>query len=167
MASSTRDHLEDLGSLALASRFRRLADRLVAEVAQVYDRESVPFEPRWFGVFHLLTRRAPLSIREASEALGVSHTAVSQVVKELRGARLVSSTRDRSDARRRSLVLSCRGRALEDRLRGLWKVFEDAYGDLLEEADPRLLDSLLRLESALDGRALHERVRAKLGAEVA
>ncbi|HPC11967.1 MAG TPA: GNAT family N-acetyltransferase, partial [candidate division Zixibacteria bacterium] len=48
------DVIEQLGSLALATRLRRLADRLQRDVSQVYRELNVEFEARWFAVVYYL-----------------------------------------------------------------------------------------------------------------
>jgi len=157
-------YLESLGPLALASRLRRIADRMTCEVADVYRDQSVTFHPRWFGVFHLLSTSAPVSIREAASCLGVSHTAVSVVVKEMQRARLVSATRDRSDGRRRRLTLSPRGVDLSAALQPLWQSFEVSSEEVLREAGSDLLGALNGLERSLDRRSLSDRIGARVSA---
>ena len=163
LATTDVDYLGTLGPLALASRARRLAEKLAAEVARVYRDEGVPFEPRWFGVFHLLAAKAPLSIREAAAELGVSHTAVSQVVRELERAHLVSVERNEHDARCRALRLSSQGRARLSELRPLWADFEAGSRSLLDEIDAgQYLEVVSEIENALDRDPLSERVRRRV-----
>jgi len=158
-----RRHLEALGDLALASRLRRLADRLMADGVRIYQDAGLPFEPRWFGLFHLLCESAPMSIREAAEALGVSHTAISQAVKELRRSRLVSSTRDPSDGRCRRLAPTERGLALRRELEPLWGAFESSARELADESGSDLVAAVGAVERALDRQPLRERVAARSG----
>jgi len=156
-----RGHLEALGELALASRLRRLADRLMADGVRAYRDAGLAFAPRWFGLFHLLCESPPLSIREAADALGVSHTAVSQTVRELQRARLVSATRDPADARCRRLRPTQRGRELRRELAPLWAAFEASARELATESDSDLLGAVGAFEHALDQRSLRERIGAR------
>jgi DNA-binding MarR family transcriptional regulator len=164
-AEERSDHLDRLGALALASRLRRLSDQLMGDIVRIYRHHDLAFEPRWFGLFHLLGERQPLSIREAADALGVSHTSISQTVRELRRAKLLSATRDPRDGRRRRLTLTARGEALLHELEPLWQDCRSGAQDLLDEAGGTLLSVLGALERALDRRSLQRRVLAAVRAE--
>lgn len=51
------DVLEQLGSLALGSRLRRVSDPLMYGTGKLYKSLSIDFEPRWFPVYTTLYRR--------------------------------------------------------------------------------------------------------------
>lgn len=155
------DLLRELGPLALGSRLRRLMERMVADGTRVYRLQEFDFEPRWFPLFYLLSSRAPVSVGEAANALGVSHVAVSQLVKELQRRRLVSSTRDRQDTRRRRLQLTARARALLPALLPLWNDFEAATQELIDAAGDDLLAAIRATERALDERSFFERIASR------
>jgi hypothetical protein len=50
------DIIKDLAELALASRLKRLSDRLMKDVSQVYKDCKIDFEPRWFAVLYALNK---------------------------------------------------------------------------------------------------------------
>jgi N-acetylglutamate synthase-like GNAT family acetyltransferase/DNA-binding MarR family transcriptional regulator len=150
------DVLQSLGPLALASRLRRLTERLLPDGARVYREQAFDFEPRWFTLFYLLSYRSPISIGEAADALGVSHAAVSQLVRELQRKRLVSSTRDPRDERRRRLRLTDQARAMLPALQPVWNDFDVATHALTDGHD--LMAALTALERALDEQGLADRV---------
>ncbi len=155
------DTLQSLGSLALGSRLRRLTDRMFPDGARVYREQAFDFEPRWFTLFYLLSYRSPLSVREAADALGVSHAAVSQLVRELQRKRLVSSTRDPRDERRRRLRLTEPARAMLPALRPVWNDFETATQALIDDSGHDLLSAIAAFERALDQQGLADRVLAR------
>jgi len=152
------DAIQSLGPLALGSRIRRLSERLFPDGARVYREQAFDFEPRWFTLFYLLSYRSPLSVGEAAEALGVSHAAVSQCVRELQRKRLVSSTRDPRDERRRRLRLTDTARAMLPALEPLWTDFESGTESLLEDAGQDLIAAISAIERALDDQGLADRV---------
>ena len=156
------DIIRQQRELALASRLKRLQERLSREASQVYRELDETFEARWFSVFYALGRQAPLSVVEIARELHITHTAVNQVAGELSRHGLITQTRDSHDARRRLLQLSGKGRALFARLEPVWEAVVEANQEWLDEARVDLLAALDRAEDALDERSLYDRLRIKL-----
>jgi len=152
------DVLEELGALGLASRMKRLSDRLYHDVAFIYEDLGVPMEPRWFPLLHLLSRRSPLSITEIADALHQTHSAVHQTARPMESEGLLLSRRDRQDERRRVLRLSRKGQRLVGRLEPVWKVIHSCAEELTDESGVDLLEALRRIEQSLDSRAYYERL---------
>ncbi|MFH1278789.1 MAG: helix-turn-helix domain-containing GNAT family N-acetyltransferase [Candidatus Eisenbacteria bacterium] len=150
--------MRGLGGLALASRLKRLSDRLYRGVARIYRELEIEVEPRWFPVLHLLSRRDSLSITEIAGALGLTHPAVHQTAAVLESKGLVTSRKGRGDERRRLLRLSAKGRRLTDRLAPVWRVVRERGEDLAREAGVDLLGTLDRIEGLLDKREMYDRI---------
>lgn len=155
--------IRKLGLLALASRLKRLSDRLMQDVGQVYRREELGFEPRWFLVFYQLAEGAPLSITALAGAVGITHPAVNQAADEMEQAGLVASSRDAKDKRRRHLALTPRGREVAAALRPIWADIESATRDVAESTGVDLLRAIDAIEAALDAQAMSARVEERLG----
>lgn len=156
------DHVSELGALALATRIRRLLELLLRDGKRVYRAAGVDFEVRWFAVFHLLTKRSPLSITEIAQLLGQRHPTIIQVIEELTRHSLVRSTRDTSDSRRRHIELTAEGRKLAKRLQPIWRAFEEAGREVTTEAGNDFIASLNQLEIAIGRESMFERISAKL-----
>ncbi len=151
------DFIAELGPLALASRFRRLSERMMQQCGEVYRARGFDFQPGWFPLVQLLWTRGPCSPSEATRALGVTPASISQVVRELERHRLVSSRKDRNDQRRRTLDLTRKGRRLAGELDPLWAGIRRTAEAIL--ADTGLdLDVLALVEHAFDRGALYEGV---------
>jgi len=160
--SATTDLVTQLAELALASRLKRLGERLQRDVSQIYSELDLDFEARWFVVIHSLGQRSPQAVTELARDAGLSHQAVGQIVRTLVKRGLVRETSDRRDERRRLLRLTAAGHRLTARLQPIWEQIRAANVELLDEVDSRLLRDLARLETALDTRSMAERVRARV-----
>lgn len=158
MSDDLRAYTTQAGGAALGARLRRLSERIDREVGALYAARGEKMEQRWFGTLDLLDRFGPLAVVQLSQALGVTHVAVSQVRESLERAGLIRLERDPADARRRLLSLSEEGRALVARLRPLWQALSESARALDAEAGGvvALLD---RLEQALDRSSVAERAR--------
>ena len=152
------DLLRQLGPLALASRFRRLADWLYKDAPRIYRERSADFEPRWFPLFYLLKESGPISVTAAASALGYTHPAINQIAGEMAVRGLVESIKDKKDERKRLLRLTRKGRAAVSRLEPVWADIGAAATELVEEAGGDFLTALDRLEDALEETDVYQRV---------
>ena len=58
------DLIKQLGSLAFASRLKRISDRMMADGGRIYASQNISFEPRWFPIFYLLSEEPPMPLTE-------------------------------------------------------------------------------------------------------
>ena len=158
------DLVSELGYLALASRLKRLSDRLMQEVSGVYAAHGVGFRARWFPVAAALGRESPQSISSLAAALGLTHTGVAQIAAEMQRGGLVRSSGDASDGRRRLLHLTASGAATLAGLEPLWREIRDANAELAAEAGHDLLAAIEAVEARLAVRSMGDRLRERLAA---
>ena len=155
------DLIEELGTLAFASRLRRLSERLLRDVSQTYRAEDLNFEARWFSVFYLLWRQSPLAVTAIAQRLHLTHPAVNQVAGAMAKAGLLVSARDSRDDRRRLLSLSPAGKNLARKLQPIWQDIREATAELITIKSVDLLGAIAQVEKSLDETNMCERVRAR------
>jgi DNA-binding MarR family transcriptional regulator/ribosomal protein S18 acetylase RimI-like enzyme len=155
------DLIEELGTLAFASRLRRLSERLLRDVSLTYQAEDLNFEARWFPVFYLLWRRSPLAVTVIAQRLHLTHPAVNQVAGAMTKAGLLISSRDSRDDRRRLLSLSPAGKNLARKLQPIWRDIREATAELITIKGIDLLGAITLVEKSLDETNMCERVRAR------
>jgi len=148
------DYLQELGGLALASRMRRLADAITADIATIYKEEGVDFEPRWFAIFHLLATESKLSIVDIAGRIGVTHQFVNQMAEEMLKVDLLNASTDPNDKRKRLLSLSDRGRRLHTKVKQIWRLMRLAVSEYLTDNCPVFLEMLSALEVATSNNQL-------------
>ncbi len=151
------DLFSQLGALALASRMRRLADRMSQDVVVIYKEQNIDFEPRWFTVYYLLVQKAPLSIVEVAQILGISHPCVNQIANDMIKAGLVKAQKDKTDKRKRLLVLTDKGRDLLPALQTIWDDVENALKDVIADSGLDVMGMLETMEGCLDKKEIYER----------
>lgn len=161
-AARDEDLLREMAELALATRLRRLGERLMRGAAQLYRDLGLDFEPRWFALLHLLCERGPTSVTAASAALGLTHPAVVRLAREMTSNGLLSSSRPRRDRRQRLLRATAKGRVLRQRIAPMLEELTLVMREIFAEAGCDLLADLGRMEDVLDRRELHPRLRARL-----
>ena len=161
----TGELLARLRELALATRLKRMSDRLFRDVSLVYRELNVRFEARWFPLMAALGEGSGKSMAEVARELGLTHPAVVQLAREMRSAGLVRIERDPNDERRRPLSLTARGADLAALLIPVWDEIRSANTDLLDELrrdGHDLLGALETAERRLAQRSMHDRVIERL-----
>jgi GNAT superfamily N-acetyltransferase/DNA-binding MarR family transcriptional regulator len=157
------DIVEELGPLALASRLKRLHERLARDAAQVYTDLGFRFQPRWFLPVYCLHRHGPASVTELAASLGLSHPAINQAAAELAEAGWLTGARHRTDDRKRMLKLTRQGKTLALRLEPVWEEIRRATVGLFLEAGADPLAQLAAVEHALNRLSIYDRVRKARG----
>lgn len=154
--------IAELGELAFASRLKRLSERLMEDVSQVYRDCGVDFEPKWFLIFYQLGQAGPQSVTGLAQQIGVTHPAVNQAAAELIRSGMLSSHTDKSDKRKRILSLSPKGRDRYEQLKPVWQQVKDATAELIKETDSGLLQEIENIERALDQRTMYQRIKDRV-----
>jgi DNA-binding MarR family transcriptional regulator len=153
------NYLQDLGSLALASRLKNLSDCLMQGVAQIYREMELDFEPRWFPITHYLFIHGPVSVTFLANELRQTHPAILQVTKIMMKKGLIRLEKDEKDLRKTIISLTPKGLKLADDLSGTWDDISSATSLLMEETRADLINDIARLEKALERENIYIRVK--------
>ena len=150
----------------LPSRWRPLfavlgeLDRGIAEAYETLGVQGV--RPRFSMALMFLDTAGPMTIKRLADEVGVSHSAMSQSVTQMRGAGLVRSEPG-ADARSRLVHLTPAGRDVVPALRAEWDATEAALAELEEELPYPPSRVAQDLREAMDRRPFAERVLGHLG----
>lgn len=132
-ASSTR---------SLGTKLRHLSDLLDQAVAARYhDDGMADYRPRFTPIMRCLLAEAPQSIATLASKAGLTHSACSQTVAQMRKAGFVASVPGK-DAREQLVSLTPRGRKLRGKLEAHWIASKRA-ADALDAELPYPLSRLL------------------------
>jgi DNA-binding MarR family transcriptional regulator/N-acetylglutamate synthase-like GNAT family acetyltransferase len=156
------DTIDNLAELAFASRLKRLSDRLIKDVSQVYKHLEVDFDARWFAMLYTLFHESPQSITKLAESLSITHTAVNQLSSELIKKGLIKSRMSSKDERIRLLFISPKGIEVANSLSPVWDEIKTATKELLCSVDSNLITLISKLEEKLNQQNMYERVWLKL-----
>lgn len=152
------DTLNRLGELGLATRLKRLSERLSKDVSAVYSKMNIDFEARWFPVIYALKKKTKMNVTEIAHELGITHTAVIQLAEELRKKGYIVSVKSTEDERSRIISLSDKGTKLFLILKPVWAKIKQANEELLKTSSKDFLSSLSSIEKELDKRSMYERI---------
>jgi len=153
------DFIKDLGMLGIASRLKRLAERLMRGGSEAYKSQHIDFEPKWFATFSLLNSApSPMTISEIANALQLSHPAVIQITQKLIEKGLIESFQDEIDRRKRRLVITEKGRNLAIILQPVWDDFVIATAELFQTIEVDVLGIIQKTEGELDKEDMGKRI---------
>ena len=156
------DFIKQLGALALATRLKRLSDRLIQDVGKIYSEQGFDFDPRWFAIMQLLQQRGTISIVDASAMLKLSHPAVVQLADQLEKKKIISTRKDAQDGRKRNLQLTPKGKKMLSNLAPVLKHIEEANREFLNSTGYDILSIIEKLEQALEHQSMYARVSGKV-----
>ncbi|WP_456320518.1 MarR family winged helix-turn-helix transcriptional regulator [Saccharopolyspora elongata] len=137
---------------------RRLLGDMDDEIGRLYRQRGLDsIRPRFVMPLIRLGHRGAMTIRELADALGVTHSAMSQTVSAMRREGLVRSIAG-TDARTRQVTLTKRAHALLPLLEAEWRATEQAVRELEGELPHPLSEVVRDLEEALARRSFHDRI---------
>jgi DNA-binding MarR family transcriptional regulator len=146
----------------LGTRLRHLLDLLESDLARVYTDLGLPgFRPRYTPVIRLVHTTGPQSIRDLADTIGITHSAVSQTVNQMRRDGLVD-LRPGNDARTRIVHLTDHARAILPTLDAEWTATTAAAHDLDAELPHPLTTLIDAALKALADKPLRDRVHDHL-----
>jgi len=154
-----QDILAHIGYLGLASRLKRLADRLQAEAVSVFDARAYPIQTTHFPLIAALEANGPLSVSAAVETTGVSQPAITRIHNALQKMGLTDTRPIEGDNRQKEIFLTPSGEALVAEMRAsFWPAVREAAQQLCLYPDHDLLAEISLVESRLADQPLSARI---------
>ncbi|WP_257669128.1 MarR family winged helix-turn-helix transcriptional regulator [Parapedobacter tibetensis] len=162
------DFYQSLGPLILGSRLRRISEYFIAEINKVYQERGVDFDASWFPIFYILAQEHPVTIRDISGTLQVSHSAISQLVSNLKRRQLVETRVSGEDARRQLVRLTPKGKELLAHITPIWEGITVAISKMQDyNMDiSSLLPSIAAIEQAFTEKGLATRIMESITQQV-
>ncbi|NLR77518.1 MarR family winged helix-turn-helix transcriptional regulator [Chitinophaga eiseniae] len=148
--------IEASGILAIATRLQRLSDQLRKEGQLIYKAHGIDFEPKWFPVVYTLHQKPVLSVVEIAAEIGYSHPSTISLLKELEKQKLVRSKKDKTDERKRLILLTEKGKELVIQMQPVWGKMSAALASLTDTPN-NLMKAIEEVEANIKVRSFFER----------
>lgn len=154
------DFLRELGYLALATRLKRLGDRMIHSGRDLYKALGLEIEPNWYMIFKLLQAHKTLSVTDISGRLQLSHPSVISIIDKMAKKGLLRSERCPEDGRKQLVSLS--DKALNDlsKYEEVWQAGIQGLSEMMSGEEP--LPMIDKLEDAVARRSFKERTLDQL-----
>lgn len=139
----------------LGTLLRHLVDILDGAVEQSYRRSGLDYRPRFTPIVRALIELGPSSIRTIALRVGITHSAISQTVSQMKKRGLISF-RSSGDARERIVSLTPKAEAMIPALKMHWVATNAAAKRLDEELSMPLAELVGEAIRALERRTFIE-----------
>ena len=156
--------IDESGLLAISTRLQRLSERLRKDGALVYKAYGIDFEPKWFPVIYTLHFKPLLSVVEIASEIGYTHPSTISLLKELEKQRLIRSSRDKVDERKRLLQLTDKGKALVEQMQPVWRIMTSVITEFTDTRN-NLMKAIIEVEEQLDRQSFLQRAKVHLAAK--
>ena len=143
--------LQAQGELALGSRFKALSEHCYRIANAAYRATGIEFDAHWFPVLRYVQVKGPGTVTQIAQAIGQTHSAVSQLATRLVREGWLVRKSDRADARRSVLDLSAAGERRLARMGPVWTAIRRATAALLARHAGDLGTAMAALEAELAG----------------
>jgi DNA-binding MarR family transcriptional regulator/N-acetylglutamate synthase-like GNAT family acetyltransferase len=152
------DFYAETGKMAIGSRLRLLTEKITEDAGQIYELYDVALQPKWFPVFHLLTR-GENTITGIAQTISHSHPSVSKIVSEMLQQGIVSEATDKNDGRKTVIRLTTKGRKLAAKIQDQYVDVNNAVEDILNNTRNNLWKAIEEWEFVLEQKSLLRRVQ--------
>lgn len=149
--------IDEIGILALSTRLQRLSEQLRKDGALVYKSFDIDFEPKWFPVIYTLHIKEMLSVVEIANEIGYSHPSTISLLNELEKLKMISSKKDKSDERKRLIVLTPKGKELVVKMQPVWTIMKNTLAEIADNQN-NLLKAIEEAEQKLATQGFFQRV---------
>ncbi|MFI9596552.1 MarR family winged helix-turn-helix transcriptional regulator [Nonomuraea sp. NPDC052265] len=146
---------------SLGTLMRAFQERTDGAIAQLYADLGLPdYRPRYSPVVRALVETGPMTIRDLATAIGVTHSAASQTVTQMRRAGFLDLHPGPADARQRIVHLTGRCRDALPLIEAEWQATTLAIATLDAELPIPLADLLTSALQALEDHPFRTRLLA-------
>lgn len=143
--------LQSQAELALGSRFKALSEHCYRIANAAYRATDVELDAHWFPVLRYVQVKGPGTVTQIAQAIGQTHSAVSQLATRLVSEGWLVRKSDRADARRSVLDLSADGERRLAHMGPIWTAIRRATAALLARHAGDLGTAMVALEAELSG----------------
>lgn len=156
------DLVNELAELAIATRLKRLSERLSNDVSKIYKESDVDFEARWFLILSLLAKEKLMAITEIADSLQLSHPAIIQLVQELEKKNLIKASLDKKDGRKRMVSLTATGKKTLAQIEPVLRSIKAENKRWIDAASANILTVLTELEDSLTDQSMYHRIKLNI-----
>jgi DNA-binding MarR family transcriptional regulator len=154
----TGDLVRDFGYLTLGSRFKRIGERMQADVQRLTAAHGFELHGALWTLLGVVERDGPITVGEIAQSLGIAQPGVTRSLAQLEVRGLVRPLRSDADQRVKRAALTEEGRRLVDHAkREIWPRVEHAVAEICEGLEGPILEQLAQIEEALARQPLDQR----------
>jgi N-acetylglutamate synthase-like GNAT family acetyltransferase/DNA-binding MarR family transcriptional regulator len=157
------DSLRGYGNLGIGSRLKRVSDYMMRESQIVYDFYKIDFDPYLFPVFKTVSNYDGITNTELVEQLQFSQPAITQFVNKLNKYGLVKQVDNKTDKRKKTILLTKKGEDLLIKIKPIWYGIDKTIKQITKFQSDSLLDQINHLEDTFKKTDFNEMIINTIG----
>jgi DNA-binding MarR family transcriptional regulator/GNAT superfamily N-acetyltransferase len=155
----------EIENFALASRLKRISNSLTSSSKKILNNISVGFEQSSYNILSLISATGPLSIKQISANLCVTHPATVQIVNKLIRGKFVEKYDFHTDKRVTMVKLTNEGEKVFKLLKATAEKIDLSLKEIINEVDPKFFLTLSLIEDKIESKSIFQRVNEKVNEE--
>ena len=154
------DLVRDFGYMALGSRFKRIGERMQADVQRLTAAHGFELHGSLWTMLFAIELNGPITVGDLAQTLGIAQPGVTRSLAQLQKRGLVKPIRSKSDQRVKRVALSEQGLTVVDHARcEIWPLVGRAVAEICEGLEGPILEQLAQIEDALARQPLDQRAK--------
>ena len=94
------DLVREMGYLALATRLKRISDKMTHSTRLMYRNLNVDIEPNWYLVLIIVKQNPNVSVMSIAKSLGFTHQSVITITNKMVKKNYLQVSKDENDKRK-------------------------------------------------------------------
>ncbi|CAM1361309.1 conserved hypothetical protein [Tenacibaculum sediminilitoris] len=154
------DLVREMGYIALATRLKRISDKMTHSTRLMYRNLNIDIEPNWYLVLVIVQQTPNISVMEIAEKLGFTHQSVITITNKMVKKEYLQVSKDEKDKRKTVFNLNQKAVEILPKIEQIWGYGKEVIYELLNE-DISIIEHLEVLESNLEKASFGERILEK------
>jgi len=154
------DLVREMGYIALATRLKRISDKMTHSTRLMYRNLNIDIEPNWYLVLVIVQQTPNISVMGIAEKLGFTHQSVITITNKMVKKDYLQVSKDEKDKRKTVFNLNQRAVEILPKIEQIWGYGKEVIYELLNE-DISIIEHLEVLESNLEKASFGERILEK------
>ncbi len=150
-----------MGYIALATRLKRISDKMSHSTRLMYKQIDMDIEPNWYLVLILVKEKPNISVMEIAKSMGFTHQSVNTITSKMMKKGYLKISKDTKDKRKTVFNITSKSIDALPEIEKIWGIGKKVIYELLDE-DITILKHLNTLESNLNKTSFGQRIINKL-----
>ncbi|WP_237276275.1 MarR family winged helix-turn-helix transcriptional regulator [Tenacibaculum ovolyticum] len=155
------DLINEMGYIALATRLKRISDKMSHSTRLMYKQIDMDIEPNWYLVLILVKEKPNISVMEIAKSMGFTHQSVNTITSKMMKKGYLKISKDTKDKRKTVFNITSKSIDALPEIEKIWGIGKKVIYELLDE-DITILKHLNTLESNLNKTSFGQRIINKL-----
>lgn len=155
------DLVKEMGYIALATRLKRISDKMTHSTRLMYKNLNIDIEPNWYLVLIIIKKQPKSSIMNIAEQLGFTHQSVINITNKMIKRNYLIAFKDDNDKRKTIFELTEKATKTLPKVEEIWNYGKEAIYELLD-GDISIIEHLDVLELNLVKSSFGDRIKTKI-----